>query len=254
MRIVSLQSGSNGNCVYVETQNTRLLFDAGISGSRAKERLAAHGIDIHSVDALFISHDHWDHATSMGIFNRKFGIPVWVTEATHKEVVRKKPPGHIAQLNHFVSGETIRFGDVAIETIRTPHDAIDGNVFIVDNGRVRFGVMTDLGHVFNDLKESIKSLDAVLLESNYDPESLKYCNYSDETKARIRGKSGHISNFDAARLIESAKSRLQWACLGHISQESNHPQLVLETHEHILSESLPLHIASRHEASEMLML
>ncbi|MCL2624462.1 MAG: hypothetical protein FWD31_12440, partial [Planctomycetaceae bacterium] len=72
--------------------------------------------------------------------------------------------------------------------------------------------------------------------------------------ARIRGKGGHISNFDAAQLIESAKPRLQWACLGHISQESNHPQLVLETHEHILSESLPLHIASRYGASEMLLL
>ena len=254
MRIVSLQSGSNGNCIYVETQSTRLLFDAGISGSRAKERLAVHGVDICSVDAMLISHDHWDHATNMGIFNRKFGIPVWVTEKTHKEVLRKKPPGHIAQLNHFVSGETLRFGDVTIETIRTPHDATDGNVFIIDDGRVRFGVMTDLGHVFADLREAVRSLDAVLLESNYDPESLKSCSYSEETKTRIRGKGGHISNFDAARLVESARSRLQWACLGHISQESNCEELVRETHQHILSESLPLHIASRYGPSEMLVL
>ena len=254
MRIVSLQSGSNGNCIYVETQSTRLLFDAGISGSRAKERLAAHGVDICNVNALLITHDHWDHAGNMGIFSRKFGTPVWVTETTHKVALQKKAIGHIAQLHHFVSGETFRLGDVTIETIRTPHDASDGVVFIIDDGRVRFGVMTDLGYVFPDLREAIRTLDAVLLESNYDPETLKSCTYSEETKARIRGKGGHISNLEAAQLIESAKSRLQWACLGHISQESNDPQLVLETHRHILTESLPLHIASRYEVSDMLTL
>jgi len=252
MRIVSLQSGSNGNCIYVETQSTRLLFDAGISGIRAKDRLAEHGIDICSVDALFISHDHWDHAGNMGIFNRKFGIPVWITETTYHESRRKKAIGTIERLNHFVSGETIRFGDVTIETIRTPHDATDGVVFIVDDGRARFGVMTDLGHVFPDLREAVRSLDAVLLESNYDPETLKHCGYPEETQARIRGKGGHISNHEAARLVESAKLQLQWACLGHISQESNNHELVLETHEHILGGSLPLHIASRFGMSEMM--
>ena len=251
MRIVSLQSGSNGNCIYVETQKTRLLFDAGISGVRAKDRLATHGLDICDVDALFVSHDHWDHAGNMGVFNRKFGIPVWVTKKTYDRASQKKSLGKIDRLNHFVSGEALRFGDVTIETICTPHDACDGVAFIIDNGHVRFGVMTDLGHVFNDLAESIKSLDAVLLESNYDPESLKYCDYPPETKARIRGKGGHISNRESARLIESARSRLQWACLGHISEESNHPQLVLEAHNELLGHSLPLHVASRYEVSEM---
>jgi len=254
MRIVSLQSGSNGNCIYVETQSTRLLIDAGISGSRAKERLAAHGIDIYSVNALLITHDHWDHAGNMGIFSRKFGTPVWVTETTYKVALQKKAIGHIARLNHFVSGETFRLGDVTIETIRTPHDASDGVVFIFDDGRVRFGVMTDLGHVFPDLREAVRSLDAVLLESNYDPETLKYCDYTDETKARIRGKGGHISNLEAAKLLDSAKLQLQWACLGHISQESNNEQLARETHERILGSSLRLHIATRFGASEMMML
>ena len=251
MRIISLQSGSNGNCIYVETQNTRLLFDAGISGVRAKDRLAAHGLDICDVDGLFISHDHWDHAGNMGVYNRKFDIPVWVTETTHKTAAAKKSLGKISSLNHFASGEAIKFGDVTIETICTPHDASDGVAFIVDNGRVRFGIMTDLGHVFNDLKESVKSLDAVLLESNYDPHELKYCDYTDETKARIRGKGGHISNMESARLIDSAKSRLRWACLGHISEESNHPQLVRETHFQLLQDAIPLHIASRYEVSEI---
>ncbi|MDR1494311.1 MAG: MBL fold metallo-hydrolase [Planctomycetaceae bacterium] len=254
MRIVSLQSGSNGNCIFVETQKTRLLFDAGISAKRAKERLEFHGVDACSIDALLISHDHYDHAGNMGVFSRKFKLPVWATEQTYQVAGRKKHIGEIEHLCHFTSGETLQIGDVRIETIRTPHDAADGVVFIVDNGHVRFGIMTDLGHPFHDLKEAVQSLDAVLLESNYDPHELKYCDYPEETKARIKGKGGHISNEEAAKLLDSAKSRLRWACLGHISAESNHPDLVCRTHEKILGESLPFYIASRYEVSDMFVL
>jgi len=254
MKIVSLQSGSNGNCIFVETQNKRFLFDAGISAARAKERLESHNIDICSVDALLISHGHFDHAGNMGVFSRKYGLPVWATEKTFNEAANKKHIGQIERLHHFVSGETLQFDGIRIETIRTPHDAMDGVVFIIDNGHVRFGIMTDLGHVFPELKSAVQTLDAVLLESNYDPHALKHCEYTEETKARIKGKGGHISNQEAATLLNSAKSRLRWACLGHISAESNHPDIVRETHENILGNTLPFYIASRYEVSEMFIL
>jgi len=73
-------------------------------------------------------------------------------------------------LRHFRSGEKLRFGNVVVETIATPHDAEDGVVFVVDDGKHRLGILTDLGHVFTGLGDVIASLDAVLLESNYDPE------------------------------------------------------------------------------------
>jgi phosphoribosyl 1,2-cyclic phosphodiesterase len=57
-------------------------------------------------------------------------------------------------------------------SIATPHDGVDGVVFVVDDGRHRLGILTDLGHVFDDLEEIVRSLDAVLLESNYDPDML----------------------------------------------------------------------------------
>ena len=88
MHVISLQSGSNGNCIYVEAGGVKLLFDAGISGSRAKERLAQHGRDIASVDAVLISHDHVDHSRCMGIFHRKFGLPVYVTTKTYRAASR----------------------------------------------------------------------------------------------------------------------------------------------------------------------
>ena len=82
MKVISLQSGSNGNCIYVEADGVRLLFDAGISGIQVKERLALHGRNVTDLNALLISHDHVDHSRSMGIYQRKFGLPVYVTTKT----------------------------------------------------------------------------------------------------------------------------------------------------------------------------
>jgi len=39
MKIIVLQSGSNGNCIDVEASGVKPLFSAGISGNRGKERL-----------------------------------------------------------------------------------------------------------------------------------------------------------------------------------------------------------------------
>ena len=111
-------------------------------------------------------------------------------------------------------------------------------------------IMTDLGHVFDGLGDVIASLDAVLLESNYDPDLLANSSYSEQLKKRIAGPEGHISNFEAAELLlGSASKRMKWACLGHLSEESNTPTLALETHHKILGDRLPLFVATRYEAS-----
>ena len=252
MRIVSLQSGSNGNCVYVEADGVKLLFDAGISASRVKERLASHGRDSATIDALLISHDHSDHSRSMGIFHRKFNVPIYVTGKTHKAACRYGL-GDIDDLRHFCSGDTLKFGKVAVETIATPHDGVDGVVFVVDDGKHRLGILTDLGHVFADLHGIIESLDAVLLESNYDPDMLARGPYPEWLKKRIRGPGGHISNAEAAEILLSASSKkMKWVCLAHLSHENNTSALALATHQRILGDRLPLFVATRHKATAML--
>jgi phosphoribosyl 1,2-cyclic phosphodiesterase len=177
MRVISLQSGSNGNCIYVEAGGVKLLFDAGISGSLVEERLALHGRDASAVDAVLISHDHIDHSRSMGILNRMFGLPIYATAKTHR-AAKRWALGQISDLRHFAAGEAMRFGKVTVETIPTPHDAEDGVVLVVDDAQHRLGILTDLGHVFNGLDDVIASLDAVLLESNYDPDMLVVRPYS----------------------------------------------------------------------------
>jgi len=255
MRVVSLQSGSNGNCIYVEAGGVRLLFDAGISGKQARERLAHHDIEIEGVDALLISHDHVDHSRSIGVYQRKFRLPVYVTAETLRAAAARHAIGELSDVCHFRAGATLRFGTVAVETIPTPHDGADGVAFVVDDGRSRLGILTDLGHVFAGLDGVIRSLDAVLLESNYDPRMLASGSYPPMLKHRIRGPGGHLSNVEAAELLlDAATRRLRWACLAHLSHENNTPGLALATHRRVLGSALPLCVATRYGASEVMQL
>lgn len=252
MRMMSLQSGSNGNCVYVEADGVRLLIDAGISGVQMQERLATQGIDPHSITALLITHDHSDHVRGMGVFHRKFGMPVYVTQPTLMSARRRIKLGQIDHVHCFESGDCLRIGGVTVETLPTPHDGVDGVGFVIDDGQQRLGILTDLGHKFPGLTDVLQSLDAVLLESNYDPHMLAEGPYPEFLKARIRGPGGHISNLEAAELLENAlRGRLTWACLGHLSEQNNEPELALATHRSVLGPRIALRIASRYAATEI---
>ena len=252
MRVIALQSGSNGNSIYVEADGVRLLFDAGISGKRAQMRLDARGRDIRGAEALIISHDHADHVSCAGIYQRKFGLPILATAGTLKAAL-KYPLGRIERVRHFRAGGTIRFGGVVVETVPTPHDGADGVGFVVDDGRRRLGILTDLGPVFRGLEDVVRSLDAVLIESNYDPDMLEAGPYPTWLKQRIRGPRGHISNVEAAELLAAAAGkRMRWACLAHLSEKNNHPRVALHTHRKILGKGLPLRAASRYEATDIM--
>ncbi len=252
MEVIPLQSGSSGNCVYVESHDVRLLFDAGISGRKAQERLADYGKDIRDVDALIISHDHRDHVCCLGAIHRKFGLPVYITKRTLETTQRRMKLGELTEVSHFDAGDTLCFGPVSVETFSTPHDAADGVVFVVDDTRCRFGLLTDLGHVFDGLREKVAALDAVLVESNYDPDMLAAGPYPQFLKTRISGPRGHLSNVDCANLLKSASARLQWACLAHLSDENNDPETAMRTHREILGYDFPLQCANRQSTTGML--
>ncbi len=252
MKVVSLQSGSNGNCFYVESGNVSLLFDAGISGKQAEERLARHGRDIRNVDGLFISHDHSDHTRSVGVFQRKYGLPVYITRRTLLAIQRSQKIGNMQRVRLFTAGSSQCFGDVTVHSVPTPHDSVDGVAFVVEDKQHRVGIMTDLGHAFDGLKEVLRSLDAVVIESNYDEEMLETGPYPEHLKRRISGAGGHLSNEDTAQLLKQSRTdRLKWACLCHLSEENNEPERARATHQRILGKDFPIHVASRYDATEI---
>ena len=253
MKLIALQSGSNGNCFYVESGHVRLLFDAGIAGVQAQRRLATQGQDVRKIDALFISHEHADHVKCAGIYHRKFGLPIHITTKTLRAARVRHELGQLGKICHFQSGSTLQFGSVSVETIPTAHDGTDGVAFVVDDGDRRLGILTDLGHVFDGLEDVIGSLDAVLLESNYDSDLLERGPYSNSLKARIRGPGGHLSNLEAAELLSRAASgRLKWACLAHLSEQNNHPDVACQTHRKIYRNQFELYVAGRYDATPVL--
>jgi len=252
MIAVSLNSGSNGNCIYVEHERTAVLLDAGISGRRTAQRLAEFGRDVRDARAVVISHDHHDHVRCAGVLARKFGLAVYMTRRTLRSAGRYAL-GPVPELRFFRAGEALHFGPLTVQTHPTPHDAADPVCFVVCAGGRKLGVLTDLGCVFDDLPELLAGLDAAYLESNYDPDMLWSGPYPGYLKRRIAGESGHISNVEAAELVAGAcDGRLQWVALAHLSEVNNDPALAVATHLSIAGRDRPVHVATRYGAGELL--
>jgi phosphoribosyl 1,2-cyclic phosphodiesterase len=252
MRCFSVSSGSNGNCICVESDHVRLLFDAGISGKQTADRLARRGRDIRRVDAVIISHDHSDHVRCSGILARKFGLPVYMTARTHEAAERYSPLGTFGDLRFFDPSKPLVFGDLTVHCLPTPHDAAEPLAFVVTDGQSRLGVLTDLGNVFGGLTELMAGLDGAFLESNYDPDMLRNGPYPAFLKARIVGEHGHISNFEAAELVARQGERLQWVALPHLSEQNNTPDLAYRTHCQIAGRRRPVHVSPRYDVGKEL--
>ncbi len=249
----SLQSGSNGNAIYVESNGARLLFDAGISGRLAEHRLAEHGRDIRDLDAVIISHDHGDHVRCAGIYQRKFGLPIYITRATLEAAASWCDLGQLTDVRHFRSGDSLTFGDTTVRTIHTAHDAVDGVAFVVEGDGRRLGILSDLGHPFEGLLDILESVDAAYLECNYDPDMLETGNYPPRVRARIKGPGGHLSNDESAELLRACnRKRPQWVAVAHLSAENNRPDLAIEAQHRAVGRSYPVYLDPRDGCSELL--
>jgi phosphoribosyl 1,2-cyclic phosphodiesterase len=251
VNVISLQSGSSGNCIYIETGNKKFLFDAGISSVEAERRLSAFGRNMREVDALIISHDHGDHVRHAGVYQRKYGLPVFITQKTFGHAAKRHNLGKLDNIHFFSKGEAMRFDEVVVQSVPSPHDGVDGSVFVVSSFKKQIGIFTDIGFVSEDIYQTVSTLDAVFIESNYDPDMLKKGDYPAFLKQRITGPHGHLSNRQSAELL-LAGDNLKWACLAHLSNNNNDPLLALKTHREIVSEDLQLYVASRYEATGIL--
>ena len=253
MLTFSLQSGSNGNAIYVEANGVRLLFDAGISGKMAERRMAVHNRDVRDVQAVIISHEHRDHIGCAGVYQRKYHLPIFMTKRTHAKANKWCNLGRLNDVRYFRPGEQLAFSDLTVHTLPTAHDAVEGSAFVVECEGKRLAILTDLGHPFPGLRNVLESVDAAYLECNYDPAMLAAGPYPPRLKARISGSGGHLSNKDAAALLKACgRKRPRWIAVAHLSEQNNHPELAIEAQQEAVGRDYPIHHASRYETSNLL--
>ncbi|MBI2353590.1 MAG: MBL fold metallo-hydrolase [Deltaproteobacteria bacterium] len=234
MKICSLASGSKGNCLYLETGDTRVLIDAGLSLRETLLRMEATGIDAASVHAVLVSHEHIDHIRSAGAFSRRFKVPV---VASHLVSRKAEKYLHKAKVVEFEAGCALTFRDVEIDPFPITHDACDPVGFILASREGRCGSATDLGIVTRLVQEKLRGCRALNLESNHDPEMLMNGPYPWELKQRIRSRHGHLSNGESLELLhELAHAGLEALVMAHLSEVNNHPDHVVRTTESFLAD------------------
>ncbi len=224
MRFSVLGSGSRGNCIYIESKETALLIDAGFSGREIASRLAAVGGRIERVCGIFVTHEHQDHISGVGVLSRRCRLPVYANERTFQGA--DKTVGRLAERHEFATGAAIDVGDVRIRSFAISHDAGDPVGYLIDDGSVRLGICTDTGHASRLISRRLSNCDALIIEFNHDPVLLKNGPYPPSLQQRVRSNIGHLANNDAAHLLASVRhDRLRRVVLAHLSETNNRPEL-----------------------------
>ncbi len=227
MKICSLASGSKGNCLYLETGETRLLVDAGLSLRELTARLLTIGVAPETINAVLVTHEHLDHIRSAGSFARRYQVPVLVSYATRQAAASylKKAP-----LLEFETGYAFAFRDCMVDPFPVTHDCCDPVGFLVESSEGRFGSATDLGVVTRLVRDKLQGCRALNLEANHDPEMLLNGPYPWHLKQRIKSRHGHLSNQESLELLHDlAHDSLDALVMAHLSEVNNHPDKVVET-------------------------
>lgn len=237
IKFCSLYSGSSGNSLFIGTESTKILIDAGLSGKRIIEALRSIGENPSELSAILITHEHSDHTRGAGIVSRKFDIPIYANENTWEAMDREISPINIKNKAYFNTGAQFNIGDIIINAFSIPHDAAEpvGYNFFVNDKKVT--VATDIGHINKELLKNFEMSDLILLESNHDVEMLKVGPYPWHLKQRIMGDRGHLSNEMAGKVIAYLAGKgTKNFLLGHLSKENNFPELAFETVRSVLHE------------------
>jgi phosphoribosyl 1,2-cyclic phosphodiesterase len=220
-----LGSGSSGNCAYLETTETRLLIDAGLSARQIRQRLLSIGRAPENLSGILITHEHSDHIQGLTVLATKLQVPVYCNRLT-KEAIESQLQIRL-DFRLFLTGATFDVGDVGVDTFSVPHDAYDPVGFLIHTQSARIGFLTDLGYATKLIIERVRAANILLLETNHDMKLLQEDTKRPwSVKQRIASRHGHLSNEGAAQVSEQIISgELQRIYLGHLSADCNHPAL-----------------------------
>jgi phosphoribosyl 1,2-cyclic phosphodiesterase len=244
-----LASGSKGNCLYIGTNQTKLLIDVGLSYKATCERLNEIGVSIEDIDAVLISHEHSDHMRGLERVSAKHSIPVFANSETAKALMGNLKV--VPRFKIFSTGETFEFGDIQIHPFSIQHDTFDPVAFTFQLLGLKVGVCTDLGFVTTLVTAHLRECDYLYVEANHEPSMVYACPRPPIYKQRVLGRQGHLSNEMCADLVKEVKhSKLRHVYLAHLSEECNNPELALKKVGEHLEGEVGLSIAYQDKVSQ----
>jgi phosphoribosyl 1,2-cyclic phosphodiesterase len=237
MKFSILASGSSGNSLFIETDKTRVLVDAGLSGKQLEQRLKLIGVDPATLHAIFVSHEHIDHVKGIGVLSRRYQIPIYMNEATWVNL-----PGSVGEIPDMCRqvmelGSALELEDLRIESVPISHDAAEPMGFHFRQGEDTLAIITDLGYVNQRIIDQVTGVDTLIWESNHDVEMLRMGPYPWNVKRRILSDVGHLSNQDAGEaLAEILRGVGENVYLAHLSKDNNLSELAHLTVKNILED------------------
>lgn len=229
MRFRILGSGSAGNCALLQTEAASVLVDAGFSQRKLRQLLHDAGTALERIDAIFLTHEHGDHTAGLEGLAKHPHVQVFANGPTARAVQAKL--GHRPAWQVFQTGAAFRFRDLEVQSFSVPHDAQEPVGFTFASGedgdlfspRRALAWLTDLGHIPQHVREHLREVDVVAIESNHCPRLLQAdLKRPWSTKQRISGRHGHLSNEGMRELLESVASpRWRHIFLTHLSRDCN---------------------------------
>lgn len=226
MRFGSIASGSAGNALLVEVAHTRVMVDCGLGLGVAKDRIALRGWEPESISAILVTHEHGDHISGVAKFARKYGTKVIASYGTLSFLGDALPSEQYIEID---GHQAFSHKDCCVEPYCVPHDAREPLQFVLGDGNVRLGVLTDVGRSTPHIESTLSHCDALVLECNHDEDMLLGGPYQHALKQRVIGPFGHLSNRSAAALLgRLERSRLKHLIAAHLSLQNNTSDLARE--------------------------
>ncbi len=228
MVFCALASGSKGNAVFVGSGSGGVLVDAGLPCREIERRLEASGQRPEDVEAVVVTHDHWDHIRGVGPWARRYRVPVYAPGGLRRGGAAAAGEGEWrgVDVHPFEPGSSFRVAGLEFLPFPTSHDASQSVGFRVTDGAATLGFATDLGFVPPAVTRELASADILYVESNHDEDLLMGGPYPLFLKRRIVSDRGHLSNECCARLVAQVlHPGLRTVVLGHLSEVNNEPRL-----------------------------
>jgi phosphoribosyl 1,2-cyclic phosphodiesterase len=251
VELCAIASGSNGNCYYIGNHRDAVLVDAGISARQILARMKKQNLEIAKVKAIFLTHEHSDHAMGARVLSKKLHIPVFLTSRTFVGMYPNQKP---FAPRFFEPGKEIVVGSFRIHTFLKNHDAAEPCSFRIEHDGMHVGVFTDIGCACDNVKKNLKMCHALFLETNYDDTMLREGRYPWSLKQRILSDHGHLSNDQAFELLKNhSGSQLEIVLLSHLSAENNTPEKAISRFEE-LKEKYKIHLTSRYAPTDVFLL